>query len=348
MQIPSLDIVVRNEGEKTMLDLCLCISNKKDLSQVKGISFKSEGKIIDNPSNPYLNLDEIPFPSRDLLPNYLYKMHPPFGIYPPFTTMETARGCSYKCEFCTLSKDVRARSPQKVIEEVKEVIDKYKVREIHFVDPTFTYNQKRISTLCELLIANNIKIHWTCKTRIDLVSEELLNKMSEAGCYAISYGIESGSQKNLNILNKNINLAQISNCLKLTKKAKIRSAAYLMVGSPGEDEHTVDETINFVKKIKPDYVLYNKLLPDPASAITERSLQNEEITYNDLIDYYFKGYPSASIDKEIFSRWMSKAYKSFYLNPRYILQRILDLKNIRDFLNLIKGAYFLILEKLLR
>lgn len=353
---PDFDIIVKGEGEEVMLNLCKKLDKKggrEDLFDIPNISFRNNGEIVTNPVSTYIDLDKLPFPARHLLPNKYYKMHPPFGIYPPLTLIETSRGCRYNCIFCTLPQQIRERSVNNVVEEIKEVVDKFKVKEIHFVDPNFTYNQERIKALCTCLINEKIRVKWTCKTRVDLVSEDLLKAMSDAGCYMISYGVESGSQKILNFLNKNITIDKIKETFILSKKTKIRTIAYILLGSPGEDNNTVEETIRLVKKIKPDYVLYGELLPDPNSILVKQAIDKIELNYEDLAKFYilngrniFKEKTITDISKENINRWLTVANKSFYFNFNYILYRLKNLKNINDFLNLIKGVYFLIVDKL--
>lgn len=345
------DIIVKGEGEEVMLNICSMLRDgNENFYTVPGISFKDNGKIITNPQQPYVNLDKLPLPARHLLPNKYYKMHPPFGIYPPTTIIETSRGCVYNCIFCNLASPVRERSINNVIEEIKEVTSRFKIKEIHFVDSSFTYNQKRIMELCNQLIKNNIKIAWTCKTRVDLVCKDLLEVMSKAGCYMISYGVESGSQAILNYLNKDITVEQTIEAFKLTKNAKIRTIAYVLLGSPKEDDGTVKETTKLVEKIKPDFVLYGELLPDPNSPLVKQAVRDNHINNKDIADFYIGGkdiFREKSITgaaKGDINRWMSYANRSFYIRVDYIFRKLRNLKNLQDLLNLVKGTYFLIYD----
>ncbi|MFH1339226.1 MAG: radical SAM protein [Candidatus Omnitrophota bacterium] len=352
---PDFDVMVKGEGEEAMLNLCGRLNKGGEcevLYDVPNISFRHNAKIINNSSPPsYADLDKLPLPARHLLPNNRYRIHPPFGLYPPVTLMETSRGCAYNCIFCTLPQQVRERSIDNVTQEIKEVVGRYKVKEIHFVDPNFTYNQGRIMQLCTRLIKERLKFRWTCKTRVDLVSKDLLKAMSGAGCYMISYGIESGSQRVLNTLNKGISVGQIENCFILSREAKIRTLAYILLGSPGENNYTVRETIRLVGKIKPDFVLYGELLPDPNSILVKQTIGERRLSYDELAEYYLfnsKNNINESITdlpRERVKRWISGANKKFYFRPGYFLNRIKSLKNINDFLNQIRGVYFLMLDK---
>lgn len=353
---PDFDIIANSEGEGVMLNLCNTLKEVNGwsrLNEIYGIAYRNTDKVVANPKAPFLDLNELPFPARHLLPNSLYRMHPPFGLYPPVTLLETSRGCIYNCKFCALSQPVRQRSVESILEEVHEVVNKYKIKEIHFVDPNFTYDQNRTIELCDRLIEKNIKINWTCKTRIDLVSEPLLKKMYKAGCYMVSYGVESGSQKILDSLNKNITIGRIKNTFRLTKKSKIRSIAYILLGSPGENKDTFKQTLNLVKEINPDFVLYGELLPAPNSEMINNAIKNKKIHYQDLMDFYifnrkgvFTEVSFTGIPKREISGWLSLANRSFYCNIGYILNRLKKVKNIHDLFNLTKGAFYLFLDKI--
>lgn len=344
---PWFDVVVRGEGEQTMLELCKSYRDNKPIDNLLGIAYKKGNKIVSNLNRPYTNLGEIPFPARHLLLNEKYKMHPPFGIYPPLTIMETSRGCPYKCTFCTISKVIRFRPIVSVIEEIKCLIKQYEIKEIHFVDPTFTYSQNRIFEFCEEILSQRIEVHWTCKTRVDLVNKELLKMMAKAGCYMISYGVESGSFDILDSIKKGIRTEDIEEAFILTRNAGIRSIAYMLIGVPGENYETVNQNIKFVEKIKPDFVLYGELLPTlPAYS---QSSEKDKKNFEDVIaDFYIHGNRPDDImlHKDTVNKWLLYAFGRFYLRPGYILSRIKNLKNKHDVLNLLNGALFLLKDKI--
>lgn len=345
-----IDIIVNGEGEKTMLDLCKYLVKNRNLNGVSGIcgiSYRDNGRIIKTQQAPFVDLDNLPLPARHLLPLKHYKMHPPFGVYPPLTIMETSRGCIYNCNFCGLSSPVRERSVANMISEINELKDKYGIREIHFVDPNFTYNQDRIEKFCVQLIQDKIKIHWTCKTRVDLISEGLLKLMTKSGCYMISYGVESGRQEVLNILNKGISIDNTCKAFEWTHKAGIRSLAYAIVGYPGESESDIQETKNLIKKIKPDFVLYNEFFLIPGSPLANQYFLENKLDYKNLIEFFFTE-GSSDISRMRFSNHLKEANKSFYFSPSYILERVLKAKNLQDLINMAKGLIYLMLDKIRR
>ncbi|MDO8489569.1 MAG: radical SAM protein [Candidatus Omnitrophota bacterium] len=349
----TFDILVRGEGEGAMLNLCeqarergqLC-----NLEEIAGISYKHNGKVISTTLPPYMDLDTLPFPDRHLLPNKKYRMHPPFNLYPPLTLMETSRGCVYDCSFCCLSGSIRSRSIYSVVEEIKEVVEEFKIREIHFVDPTFTINPDRIMKLCEQILEEGINLAWSCKTRVDLVSSQLLKKMAKAGCYMISYGVESGSQEILNRLDKKINTGDIKNAFDITRSAKIRTIAYLLIGSPGENDNTVEQTRDLLKEIKPDFILCGELLPDPNSIFAKDAMKEEKVSCNDLKEFFILNKDNgsigainiANIPRKDIKRWVSGINLSFYFRVSYIVRRLKGLKTLHELGNLAKGVFSLI------
>ncbi len=343
-----LDVIVNAEGENAMLELCKLFAKDgslKGIAGIKGISYKDNGRVIRNEPASFVDMDKLPFPARHLLPMRHYRMHPPFGAYPPLTIVETSRGCVYNCSFCGLSSAVRQRSVPNIIEEIKDLVKKYKVREIHFVDPNFTYKPDRAEKFCQELINSNIKIHWTCKTRVDLVTENLLKLMAKSGCYMISYGVESGKKEMLGALNKQIGVGHTLNAFKWTHNSGIRSLAYVIIGYPGEDEGSLEETKKLVKDIDPDFVLYNEFFLIPGSPLANQYHAENKLNYDELIEFYFKE-GSKDAARTRFSGQLKELNRSFYLRPRYLLIRILRLRNFQDLMNMTRGVFYLLLDKI--
>jgi radical SAM superfamily enzyme YgiQ (UPF0313 family) len=349
-EIPQLDICAIGEGEITMFELVRCFQNNYNLSAVDGIAFreKNTGKIIATKPREFIkNLDILPFPARELFPIEKYKTHPPYGRKNPYLSMITSRGCPYRCAYC--SKDVfgqiyHALSPKCVCDEIEELIKKYNAREIHFYDDDFTMDMKRAEEICDEIIRRNIKISWSCTTRVNLVDENLLKKMKTAGCWLIAYGAESGNQKILDTINKGITIKQIETAFELTRKIGISTLAYLMVGLPGETIKTIEESIELAKKIKPNFVSWGILIVYPGSSffksVQDGTYKGELKTLNREKDnlagtFFGKGNYVVFEDNLTFEelrKAVKKANKSFYLRPAYIFQA---LKNIRSVSNLI-------------
>jgi len=346
------DIIVRGEGEEAMLSLCSQFNNGStpDLYKINGISFKDGSRVINTLNAPYLDLNRLPLPARHLLPHRLYKMYPPFDLLSPVTLIETSRGCMYNCSFCSISQSARERSIENVMEEIREVSGKLGIKGVRFVDSNFVYSTERIADLCDRILGENIKLAWTCETRVRKIPGDLLKKMSAAGCYMIAYGVESGSKKILDLLNKRITTEEITDTFMATKKAGIKTIAYLMLGLPEEDDYSFRETLSLIKKIGPDFVLYTELFPIPGSPLTKKIMESGQITEEGLAEYYilhkdifrkrsFGGHCRNKIRQRQFFATMG-----FYFNARFLMRRIREIRGPKELFYLIKGAYCFLLE----
>jgi len=216
-EIPELDICVVGEGENTLLELIKAVEKDSGFSKIKGVVFRSKAqKIITTKPRGYIkNLDNLPFPALELFPLEKYKTHPPYGRYNPYFPMVTSRGCPFQCAYCpkeVFKNNYRAHSSQRVCDEIQGLIAKYGVREIHFYDDDFTLDMKRAEEICDEIIKRKLNFTWSCTTRVDLINENLLKKMKGAGCWLISYGAESGSQKILDSIKKGINRFELMRC----------------------------------------------------------------------------------------------------------------------------------------
>ncbi|MCD6484686.1 MAG: radical SAM protein [Candidatus Odinarchaeota archaeon] len=244
-----VDVVVKGEGEATIKELIEAVEKEKPLEDVRGITFRKGNRIVDNPARPFIrNIDEIPFPSRDLLPMDRYHA---YGVR--YATVITSRGCPFGCCFCASSRLFggcwRARSPENVLEEIKIIYEKYKTRNIEFVDDTFTLNQKRAEKICEGIIREGLDIAWGASSRVDTITRRLAEKMRKAGCWILLLGIESASQKILDWIGKKITIEQIRKAVKTIKRAGIQVLGSFIIGFPGETVNSVRQTISFAKKL---------------------------------------------------------------------------------------------------
>lgn len=350
-KLPDIDLAVQGEGERPMCELCDFLLKQKNLREIKGIASRGNEGIFYNPQNEYLDLDQLSFPAYGLLNIKHYHIHPPFGLYPPAMSMETSRGCAFNCEFCGLSKSYRARNIESVVDEISYLKKTYGVNEIYFVDHTFTISEERIQNLCRLIMDRRIKIHWTCRTRIDCLSPETLQAMKRSGCYVISYGVESGSEKILRNLNKGITVEDIKRTILLTKKYGIRSIAYMIVGSPGENKKTIQESIRLIQKIRPDYVLYNVLVPAPASTLYDKAIRkNGSLESFYQKDVFFDAnaqwpvYETPEFTRNDIEYWTKKATRNFYFNFLYIITYLMKIRRLGELRIILKGIAMLGLD----
>ena len=279
LQHPEIDYVVVGEGERAMVELATCLTkgDEKAAAQVAGVAYRHEGKIVQNAQSFIKNLDELPFPARHLLPMHLYEKEIPYLKAKPFTTMNIVRGCPFNCIYCETRRlwgqTCRGFSPPRVVDEIVHLKETYGIRGIYFVGDNFTINKKRTMELCELIKKSKLDVEWVCDTRADMISRELLQAMKEAGCRTIWFGVESGSPRILEKINKGITIEQTVQAFKLCREAGIRIASSFIMGIPGETLEDIEMTYKFAKKLDPDWAQFNVYIAVPGSGLYDEVMQ---------------------------------------------------------------------------
>jgi anaerobic magnesium-protoporphyrin IX monomethyl ester cyclase len=259
--IPELDIVVKGEGEMTVLELCQVLDNRKDLAaleEIRGIYFKLEGQIKSTPPRPHIqDLDSLPFPAFHLIPfeKYNFRFEVPGEGMLPAVNIMTSRGCPFNCNFCATpinwGRAVRMRSPQNVIEEIEFLIKTYGVRVIFFFDDTFNVSKKRVEEICDLILERRLDIFWKCDVRLDLIDKPLLAKMKEAGLFHLSFGLEAASERVRDeIVGKKINIDDFHHLVKWCNELDIIPNAFFIFSHPTETWEEAQETIKIIEKYK--------------------------------------------------------------------------------------------------
>lgn len=310
------DCVVTGEGEEVILDIIEIIESGGELPKVWNYT-----KEVD--------LNMLPIPDYGLIPLNSYRPHPPHGIKKHWTSVLTSRGCPYSCSFCSkavFGKHYRSMSVDKVIELLAD-LEQRGVEEIAFYDDVFTLSKERTLQICNEIINRGFKFLWTCETRVHLVDVEMLRTMKAAGCYSISYGIESGSQEIVTRLNKGITLDQIKQAVKLTHEAGIQAIGYFMIGSPGETTETIEQTIDFAIDLKLDYAQFGVTSPLPGSELyNEYILQGHPTPDWENFKYVGNGnkpvFSSPELSRQDIEDYARFANKCFYLRPEYIASKL--------------------------
>lgn len=237
--VPEIDLVVIGEGEDTIVELLFALEKNTPLSEVNGLAFRKDNDVVvSGPRKLRENIDSLPFPCRENIDYKKVFATLPFGRRRPFAIMVTGRGCPYACIFCSKSvfgKSCRLRSPENVIAEIEELCLSG-IKEIRFYDDSFTINPARAMAICDKIIESRVDLAWSCESRVDTISEELLVKMKESGCYNLTFGVESGSESVLEKSHKSISVEQIRRAFRLTREIGIESGAWLMFGLPGRQK----------------------------------------------------------------------------------------------------------------
>ena len=345
----SVDLVVRMEGEITLLELLQTIKNQKPLEAVKGISYRKNNQYRQNPDREIIkNLDSLPFPAWDLFDLTSYSPPPHWDLGRPFVSISLLRGCPHRCTFCCLplGKTPRILSPARIVEQIEWLADKFGVKTIMF-NPLFPAGKFGFE-FCQKMIERGLqkKISWLSEFRADYADLELLKSMRKAGCRRLAFGLESGNQYILDNIKKGITLEQVEKAMEMAKKAKIEVIAYFIIGLPGETKESARQTINFAKKLNPDYAKFNLAVPYPGTEMYAEALKDgllpsldwERFTSFSSMTAYEPIYtPKGMITSDLI-KMQKQAFKEFYFRPSYILKRLLKLKSKTELINVFNAG----------
>jgi anaerobic magnesium-protoporphyrin IX monomethyl ester cyclase len=261
----NIDIAVISEGEYTMLDIAKFYEGRKKITDVQGIAYrKNNGAIKQNALRSFIqDLDELPYPAYHLVDMEQY-LDPKKIEYRSFKdraiSMITSRGCPFNCNFCSvhlhMGKVFRAHSVDYVINHIEYVVNRFRIKTIFFEDDNLTFDLKRFEAICDKIIERDIKFNWETPNgvRADFLTLSLLKKMKQSGCQSVFFGIESGDQCILdNIINKSLNLKKVINVAKICKEIGLKTAAFYIIGFPGEKRENMLKTVELALRLKRDY-----------------------------------------------------------------------------------------------
>ncbi|MFC1633813.1 B12-binding domain-containing radical SAM protein [Planctomycetota bacterium] len=329
-----VDAVAQYEYEYTLHDLAMTLANNGGLHAVQGLVFRDNGRIVYTPKRPYIeNLDGLPFVSKVYkkflrIENYFN----PNALY-PMVTIVTSRGCPFRCTYCVypqtlMGKRYRLRSITNVADEMEYIIENFpQAKAIFFEDDTLTVNKKRCKELAETILRRKIDISWTANARVGL-DYETMRIMKEAGCRCLCVGFESGSQKILDAMKKNITVEQMETFMSDARRAGILIHGCFMAGLPGETQETLKQTLALAKRLNPETAQFYPVMIYPGTEayiwykerglikttvfskwLTPEGLHNTVIRTDDL-------------SSEEIVRFCDNARREFYLNSRYIFYKL--------------------------
>jgi anaerobic magnesium-protoporphyrin IX monomethyl ester cyclase len=320
----AVDIVVRGEGEQTTLELARNSSDSNSLRKIDGITFRSNKQIIRTPDRPCIqNLDELPRPAYKYFPLDKYLL---FGrrVLP----VVTSRGCPFNCSFCVTPRmfhhTFRMRSPKSVVDELEWLRDVYKAEAFSFYDDMLTYDKQRIYEICDGIKSRKLNLPWDCQSRVDTVSREMLFKMREAGCEEIFFGVETGSQQILDTMGKKTSIEQNEKAIKWAKEAGIFVAISVVIGYPGETRDSIKQTLDFIRRVKPDDAFLCVATPSPGSELYTIIKNKGWKMASDwsLYDLSNPVFESPSLPAEEITKIRKEFCNSFY-SPLYVFRQLL-------------------------
>jgi len=280
LQHPEIDYVVMGEGERAMVELAAHITKGEDeqaVAGIAGLAYRHDGKVVKNPQRFIADLDQLPFPARHLLAMDLYEREIPYLRTKPVDTMNIVRGCPFNCAFCETRRlwgqGCRAFGPGRVVDEISNMVEKYGTKGVYFLGDNFTINRERTVELCRLIKKAKLDVEWVCDTRADMVSRDLLRTMRDAGLRTMWFGVESGSARILQKINKGITSEQTVRAFRLCREANVEVACSFILGIPGETVSDMEATFSLAKKLDPDWCQFNIYVACPGSGLYDEVIQ---------------------------------------------------------------------------
>jgi magnesium-protoporphyrin IX monomethyl ester (oxidative) cyclase len=346
----NIDIIVKGEGEETFLEIVRSLDRGKDIGDICGMIFRKNGKVIINPARQYIdNLDSIPFPARHLLPMdiyfKLYKNQTNYIMRNRAATMITSRGCPGNCIYCAVKtvwgRRWRGRSPKNVVDEIEELIKNYKVEEIHFLDDSISVNKKRLIEICDEIIKRRLDIKWTTPNGIAvwLLDKVLLKKMKQAGCYRLTFGLESGNKETLNFIGKRYDYDYAKEIIKYAHKLGLWTIGTFIIGFPYEDINSINDTINFAITSYLDFAVFYIANPFPGTKMYEYFKieglipDDESLIIRGVDTKFFTQKELNEIQAQAFSKFL----KSRIAKPWRIIPKLKSIEDVRYAVKLAKN-----------
>lgn len=351
-----IDFAVIGEGEIVFLNFVNTFERGEDVESIPGIAYrKNDTVVVNQPPAMIAHLDDLPLPARHLLPMHTYHMTESRTQSEHAFTVSVSRGCPFNCAFCCriiFGRKVRHHSVDRIIDEITILVNDYGAKEINLEADTLTVNKHFINSLCERIIDSGLskKITWTCESRIDTIDEDMLKKMKEAGCWEISYGVETGSQRLLDLIHKDISLDQIEKTFAITKRIGIAIRAFYMLGIPTETREESLKTIAFAKKLDARWSQFTVFTPFPGTELYDMVVREGDLKSQDWADYKTHGgwtkgglaYVPKGRSIEEMKKLQKQAYRTVYLRPRVFIRFLRDINSLKKIKEYVIGFWVLL------
>ncbi|HOZ45396.1 MAG TPA: radical SAM protein [Candidatus Hydrogenedentes bacterium] len=327
-ECPEVDVLIPGDAELVLTELVRRIENHESYDDLRGILYRTaSGEGIANPpADVVKDIDRFPHPARHIYKHERYCPLPSLSARRPATSIITARGCPWaSCRFCyqggEYASPYRRRSPENVVDEIRQLVREYGIRNLVVWDDNFCVMPSWIDRFCDLLDAEDLDVIWSVLARANTVTPEMLKRMAASGCYSIQFGVESGNQEILDLINKGHTLDQCRQAVRWSKEAGMDTRGFFVLGFPTETPEMSRKTIDFACELNMDYVVFFSYYVAPGTKIEELALREGQcraFTGQQVPSYVPNTYPSA----EELEAMVQSAYRRYYLRPAYIARAI--------------------------
>lgn len=356
-EFPQFDYLVFGEGEITLYELAVRLKEGKTPEGIPGVAFRKNGKTTLGPVRDFIDpLDSLPVPDRSLVPIKKYIPDPGNYFQLPSSGILYSRGCPFRCTYCSkavFKNHIRYRSVEGFLDEVGQCSRDFGIYDFRLEDEGPTVNPKKMKELCQGISDRELAITWNCFSRVDTIDREMLGMMKRAGCYHITYGVESAHPETLERIKKKIDLEQASRAILWTKRQGIECKVNFILGFPWESSEDVKTTLRYAMKVSPDLVSFNLFKPLPGSVLFSEMERDGKIKHTCWEDYFVGSeampFESITSEKEL-SGLVRRAFLWFHFRPRYLLQRLVRLLRhpAREISTVLSGLRILYREMLFR
>ena len=348
MEQEGFDAVVIGEGEETTRELVAAVLGGEELRGVRGLVYREGEEVVRTPPRPFIkDLDALPLPARHLLPLHKYIPQPNDSPYLPKQAMISSRGCPYQCTFCdhgTYGVSYRSFSPARIVDEMEELVVRYGARDIAFVDPLFMVSKERVRRIIEEMRRRRVEVHWTCTIRANVADRAILKEMKEAGCWRVRIGIESGSERVLDAIRKEVNLEDVRQSVTVADELGLHPKAFFMIGHPTETRESIQESMDLALSLPLTDITIQLNTPMPGSVQWHTANDHGHFSTPDWNHYTFwePVYIPHGMTSEELDRLYRTFYRRFYFRPVTIRRHLRMFKSWRDIRRFFRGGRILV------
>lgn len=357
LRCEEVDVAVRGEGLITQVEVARAVAGDGDFSPIRGISYRLDGEIVHNPPRPLeQDVDGFPYPARHLVPMQVYRMSPDLSIRTPFDIVFGAFGCPFDCVFCAaqvvMGGSFRARSIGNIMGEIDQVVREQRPRSLLMGDDNFVISKERTFEFCSQYSGRGYHhtLPWQIATRVDSVDREILQALGRAGCYLVSYGIESAVPRLLDAVEKGAHPEQAEAAVRWAKEAGLKVRATFILGLPGETREESLETIAFARRLPLDQVRFALATPFPGTRLWDIAVAQGSLKVNDWIELSSMGgyregdivYVPEGRDSDELKKLQRRANFGFYFRPRIMLGFASRIRSFADAADYARGAWGLL------